>query len=165
MRNNYEIRAQKFIMSIFPYVCDWSKVVMIRRGISLYNAEHPTRVISISSGISRVAIITSDYVIKIDYNSNTQFGNCESELENYQKACDAGFEKYFAKITRFCYRGIYFYIMPRIYNINEDDDDVYYRCDDNDFIDWLYDNLYDLHSGNYGWKNGHPVIFDYAANT
>ena len=34
--------------------------------------------------------------------------------------------------------------------------------EDDDERDFVMENFGDMHSANYGWKNGHPVIFDYA---
>ena len=164
MKSSYIIRAQKFIKSIAPYIAGYETVKEIRYGVDRFLFDHPNRIINVCSGISRVVLITADYVVKIDYHTHNHcFGDCESELEHYAQACEAGFGEYFAEITKFTYDGRDFYIMPRIGNIDEDDEDVYYHCPD-DLNDWLYDNLCDMHSGNYGWKDGHVVIFDYAAS-
>ena len=161
MKSNYKIRAQKFIKAIAAYIENCYDVKTVRFGVDRFLYDHPNRKVTVSFGISRIAMITADYVVKIDY-KDSAFGDCESELEHYAQACEAGFGEYFAEITKFTYNERDFYIMPRIGNIDEDDDDVYYHCPD-DFAEWLYDNLCDMHSGNYGWKDGHVVIFDYAA--
>ena len=162
MKSNYIIRAQKFIKSIAAYITDCNEVRTIEFGVQRYLYDHPNRKVSVNYGATRVVMITADYVVKVDYNGDDWFGNCETELEHYTQACEAGYGEYFAEITKFTYDGRDFYIMPRIGNIDEEDDDVYYHCP-TEFAHWLYDHLSDLHSGNYGWKNGHVVIFDYAA--
>jgi hypothetical protein len=69
----------------------------------------------------------------------------------------------FAKIERYAYRGLNFYIMPRIHGIERTE----YNAEDymtDDELNWCdSQGLTDLHNGNYGWKNGHIVIIDYAA--
>jgi hypothetical protein len=71
-------------------------------------------------------------------------------------------ESLFAKISRYDYNGTAFYIMPRIHGVGKTDWDAdeYLTEDEND---WVYEHVCDLHNGNYGWKDGHVVIFDYAA--
>ncbi len=162
MKSSYEIRAQKFVMLIAPYLIGCKTPYQFEEGVHNFLIDHSNRRVRFNYGISRVAMITSDYVIKIDYNTRSNFGTCASELENYYFACQAGYGEYFAKITRFTYMDRDFYIMPKISNIDEEDDDAPYKCDD-ELAEWLDENFYDLHSGNYGWKDGHIVIFDYAA--
>ena len=56
--------------------------------------------------------------------------------------------------------------MPRVRNINpyrdDDEKDDYLTDDEMEFLGSYYD---DLHSGNYGFMNGKPVIVDYAWNS
>ena len=163
MKSNYEVRAKKFIKAIHPYIMNCSEPRQYEYGCENFVADHPNRVVACYRGISRVAIVTADYVIKIDYNVESGFGSCETELENYNTVKECGFEKYFAKISRYTYDNRDYYIMPKVNGIDEDDEDAFCKCDDNDELcDFLYDHFYDLHSGNYGWKDGHIVIFDYA---
>ena len=57
--------------------------------------------------------------------------------------------------------------MPRIKHIGEYDEEWF-----NDTLfdtvilsyDFIQDNFYDFHENNFGIKNGHPVIIDYAWN-
>ena len=55
--------------------------------------------------------------------------------------------------------------MPRIHNIREGRDEetlyAYLNDEEYDFITSYFD---DLHGGNFGFKNGAPVIVDYAWN-
>lgn len=162
MKNNYKVRAQKFIKMIYPYVRNCTNYDSYEIACAAIRCNYPRRRIDIAHGMSRVCFITSDYVVKIDYRK-TQWGGCEDEIANYEFARQCGYEEYFAEITRFVFGGKTFYIMPRIENIDEDGDDAQWMIEDDRFNDWLTDNGFaDLHSSNYGFKNGHVVIFDYA---
>ena len=163
MKSNYEIRAQKFFKMLFPYIQFCKTPRDFQHACALFINDHPNRVVECHHGISRVAICTADYVIKIDYDLDTDFGCCENEVAMYKYVCAHGYGKYFAKISRVDYHGYVYYIMPRVRNIHDWEDDAYLVCDDDDLSDFLQDNFHDLHSGNYGWHNRHIVIFDYAA--
>ena len=166
MKTSYEFRAKKFIEQIapiIPQIFNARTVRQLHKDIDQFNTEHHRKVI-MSRGITRIALITSDYVIKIDYEHDEVFGDCEAELHMYEIAEADGFDYMFAKITRYQYNNMNFYIMPRIEGINP-----YRDCYATDFmtdneIEWCNEhNLIDLHSGNFGWKNKHVVIIDYAA--
>lgn len=169
--NSYEVRAQKFLLSLFPYIeraCASygarSKKNILAIAVDMYCADHPTRKIRSTCGYTRMAIITSDYVIKFDFNMNTQFGTCEDEISAYELAEQDGYEDYFAKPTRYTRQGWKFYIMPKVTGIGRLRVDADDACNDKTFCRWLYKNkFFDLHCHNYGWKDGHIVIFDYAA--
>ena len=53
--------------------------------------------------------------------------------------------------------------MPRVYNVGSSNDYIhlYLNDDDRDFVGAY---LYDMHEENFGWKDGYPVIVDYACN-
>ena len=160
MRNSYEVRAQKFIQQIAPYL---EKVIDHddrEYAVNLFNLDHNRRV-SYAHGMTRYALITSDYVVKVDY-AITRWGNSEDEMEIYKEAVEDGFDYLFAKISRYDYNGTSYYIMPRIYGIGKKwyDADEYLTDEERD---WVYDHVCDLHNENYGWKDGRVVIFDYAA--
>ena len=162
MRNNYEVRAQKFIQQIFPYLEGCENNHDEREyAILAFNHDY-NRKVMYKHGMTRYALITADYAVKVDY-ACTRWGNSEDEMKLYEEAVQDGFEYMFAKITRYTYLGINFYIMPRVYGIGKKFDDAdWYMSEDEK--DWCYDhNLCDLHKYNYGWKDDHVVIFDYAA--
>ena len=166
MKSNYEVRAQRFIEKIAPIVpkiLNSSTIMRMREIVAQFNDENHRKVV-VSKGLTRVALISSDYVIKIDYHRDVIFGDCESELHIYEIAKADGYDYMFAKITRYPYNGINYYIMPRINGINPDRyEEAWDYMDDNE-REWCYEhNLIDLHSGNYGWHNKHIVIIDYAA--
>jgi hypothetical protein len=113
-----------------------------------------------------VCFITSDYVIKYDFGSYRNvhdFGSCADEVKLYALAEKEGFAHLLAKPTMVEYMGHSFCIMPRIPGIGKYQYDVYeYLVGDE--CDWVMEHIYDVHNQNYGWKEGHPVIIDYACN-
>lgn len=158
---SYEERAKDFIKQIFPYLdgCD-DEHEEREWAVLAFNHDHNRKVIY-SHGMTRYALITSDYVVKVDY-AQTRWGNSEDEMEVYEEAVADGFDYLFAKISRYEYMGKTFYIMPRIYGIGK----KFYDADEyltEEECDWVWEHICDLHNQNYGWKNGHVVIFDYAA--
>ena len=174
MKSDYRIRAQKFIKQIFPYIDGYMYDDLnetIERVQKFATEKH--RKVLVNRGISRIAIITADYVIKWDrhfaqnkYERN-QAGDCEKECLTWRWLLDEnpGYAYLFAEITRFKFGGENFYIMPRVRGIDENrlgDANDYVDGDEEDFLDeWFYD----LHSGNFGIdRKGNVVIFDYAWN-
>lgn len=166
MKSDYRVRARHFLETIYPLLDGhWGSPDMCRRILSAYNIRHSRRVL-VNYGIARIALVTSDYVIKFDYDESEveRVGGCESEVEFYQFAKQEGFEYMFAEITPFEYMGRTFYIMPRINGIRRKafcHAEEFFDGIERDFLD---NYLNDLHDENYGWFNGSPVIFDYAYN-
>jgi hypothetical protein len=163
--SSYEVRAIRFIQQIFSYIADCHTVRSYRDAVLAFNLKHNRKVIC-NNGMTRVALITSDYVVKIDYcpENVERWGGGEQEVEFYQMASSEGYGYLFAKITPYHYKGHTFYIMPRVHGIGRkfDDADTYMTEEESDWC-WEHD-LYDLHNQNYGWKDGHVVIIDYGAN-
>ena len=172
MRNDYKVRAQKFIEDFFPYMEDkmssgksyTHQMSGMCEAVLAFNTVKHRRVM-IDSGCSRTVLINSDYVVKIDRVNDAFCGNCEQEVHAYKFAKQEGFGYLFAEITPFKYKGITFYIMPRIRNIREgrDDEELYCNLNDEEY-DFITSHFNDLHGGNFGFKNGSPVIIDYAWN-
>lgn len=160
MRSNYEDRAKQFIQQIFPYIEDCETHDERLEAVLTFNSQNHRKV-KYAHGSSRYALISSDYVVKVDYR-HTCWGTSEDEIELYNEAVQDGFEYLFAKISRYQYRDRYFYIMPRIEGVGSTpwDADEYLEEDE---ADWCWYHVCDLHNENYGWKNGHVVIIDYAA--
>jgi hypothetical protein len=166
MKSNYIVRATHFLHVIYPYLegnCEspWG----CRQAVREYCVKK-TRKVFVYSGVSRIAIVTSDYAIKFDYDEHEvrRVGGCESEVNFYQFAKKAGYAHLFAEITPIEYMGRKFYIMPRIENIRRVEDsyaDEFFDGAEKAFLESYVD---DLHDGNYGWFNRTPVIFDYACN-
>lgn len=164
MRNTYEIRAQKFIRRIATYLNGAETIQDFEWAANAYNYRYHTRV-RVSHGMTRVALITSDYVVKIDWSPENieTFGGCEAEMALYAEAEADGFAYLFAKITPFQYDDMTFYIMPLIRGIGRTDEDAweYMTVEESD---WCSNhNMYDLHYRNYGWKKDHIVLIDYGA--
>ena len=163
--SSYEVRAIKFIKQIFDYISDCESINDYENAINRFNYTH-NRKVSCSHGMTRVAIMSSDYVIKIDYNpiNVARWGCGEQERKFYELAFREGMSYLFAKIKPYYHRGRVFYIMPRISGVGRTDWDAdeYLTAEE---IDWCWDHdLHDLHCHNYGWKNNHVVIIDYGAN-
>ena len=165
MRSDYITRAKKFIPTIDVILSYNHMPWDVEEDICMFNQEKKRKVI-FSHGLTRYAFITSDYVIKVDYNPDAieRFGGCEDEIEIYNQAEQDGMEHLFAKITRYDYNGTSYYIMPRIYGIGRKDDDAYDWMTE-DELEWVQEHgICDLHNLNYGWRKGHVCIIDYSAH-
>lgn len=163
--SNYEERAKKFIAQIYPFIKDCHDDSDFAFAISHFNKIYH-RNVRMAYGSTRIAMITSDYVVKIDYDGwgTGRFGSCKDEVRMYRRAVKEGYAYLLAKITP--YRKDYnrtFYIMPKISGIEKRFGDAEEYLDDDEY-DWLCSNIYDRHNQNYGWKNGHIVMIDYACN-
>lgn len=166
MKNDYITRAKKFIPALDKMLSDdFGNEYLIQQYIEAYNYTHRRNVV-FSYGLTRYAFITSDYVIKIDYDKDEveQWGGCEREYELYQNAVADGMDYLFAEITPFMYNNKVYYIMPRIKGIGRTDYDATYYMNRKE-RQWCrsYD-LMDLHYLNYGWRDKHICIIDYAAH-
>lgn len=163
MRRSYEERAMDFIAQVFPYLNDLSCVWQTMQDVKLFNAAH-NRKVEVRHGTARIALLTSDYVIKWDYDPEEAdaIGGCENEVYLYNLAKAEGFAYLFAEITRTIYEGHYFYIMPRIPNISIDHDDAWEYMTEEEYA-WCENHyLVDLHGRNFGLVKNKPVIVDYA---
>lgn len=165
MKSDYITRAQRFINQFFeginPYRIPNHDMEFYTY---MFNEEHHRKV-HFESGATRYAFVTSDYVVKVDYKSRAKWaGNSSREYALYQRIKDSDMSYLFAEITRYKFEGVYYYIMPRVHNIdNYRDEEIEYFLTEEE-TDFLYYDLglHDLHNGNYGLKNNKPIIFDYA---
>ena len=164
MKSSYEVRARKFAQMIYPFITGCTTVSDYRNAVDNFNVVFHRKV-RVAWGQTRVVLITSDYVLKIDYGKKgNRWGTCEDERKAYCKAVHDGFAHLFAKTTPYMVNELVFYIMPRIDRIGAEYngwDDVYEYVDGDD-CEYLFDNFRDLHYENFGWKNQHPVVVDYA---
>lgn len=162
---NYVERAQDFIAEIYPYICECENVWDIRDCVKKFNFTFDRKVIT-KNGLSRVALLTSDYVVKFDYDPEEVdcIGGCMNEMELYAQAKAEGFAYLFAEITPFLYSGRMFFIMPRIRGIGSGNcyAENYMTPAEKDFC--RIHKLTDLHTENYGFRKGHVCIVDYACN-
>lgn len=164
MKSDYRLRAQKFVEQIFPYIQECESPYAYKRAMHEFNLTYH-RHVEVASGASRVALISSDYVIKLDYDDGADsYGGCEDEVTFYNFAKEKGFDYLLAEITPFLYKQRTFYIMPRIEGIGQYEDAYVQDFLDERDLDFVENYLYDMHSGNFGWKNNYPIIVDYALN-
>lgn len=174
MKSDYRIRAQKFIEQIFPYIDGYMYDDLdetIKRVQRFANEKH--RKILVNNGISRIAIITADYVIKWDRHlaqnryDRSQVGDCEKEYLTWRWLQDEnpGYAYLFAEITRFRFGGENFYIMPRVRGIDKNRGGEAYEYVGVDEETFLCRWFFDLHAGNFGIdRAGNVTIIDYAWN-
>lgn len=165
MKSTYEARALKFARILCALFADCVTLGDFVNAIEGYNYTH-TRELKYAHGVSRMAIIRADYVIKFDMApvgcfKDGRAGNIESELAVYERAVLDGYAYLLAKTTVGEYDGIRFAIMPRVDHVH-DEDRWYGDYLTEDEMDWLEENVKDLHDGNLGYRRNKPVIIDYA---
>ena len=162
---DYVERAKDFVEQIFPYISECMNPWKVGGFIRQFNADFDRKVI-VRSGLSRIALITSDYVVKFDYDPEEvdSIGGCMNEMELYAQAKAEGFAYLFAEITPFKHEGRMFFIMPRIRGIGSGDRyaEDYMTSAEKNFC--RVHKLTDLHTQNYGFRKGHVCIVDYACN-
>lgn len=165
MKLNYLVRATNFLHAIYPYICDclndWYGV---RDAVNKFNRDR-TRSVEFMNGSARMALITSDYVVKWDYDEEAveEIGGCVDEWRFYQEAIVDGYEYLLAKTDLVVIEGHTFAIMPRIRNIGSSHHggDIYEYLTRDEYY-WLTANVKDLHSWNWGIVNSKACVIDYA---
>lgn len=167
MKKSYEERAKIFIRRICKMASE-NHIQLATRGslrvLTNFFNNSGRQKIHLMSGCARTALITSDYVVKIDTGIE-DYGTCIDEVEAYDYAVQCGVERILAKPTPYTYNDIDFYIYPRVDHVGR-----YYKGKDFwDCIsfaedDFLTRHIDDLHNANIGfYKNGEPVVLDYAS--
>ena len=172
MKKSYIERAMHMAELLSSYMENGNKIESsynkCRMAAFEYNKRHSRSAMCFDNGSTRFAFIISDYVLKVDYNTIKSFGNSETELEAWNFICENGMEEYFAEITKYTSKsGITFYIMPRIKHVGEyDEESLFEALYETDIVaySFIQDYFYDFHENNFGFKNGHPVMIDYAWN-
>lgn len=169
IKTDYEVRAKAFIKEFAPYL----KGIRVTRSNSykIYDAvrrfnDDKKRNVKVASGASRIALITSDYVVKLDFGT-TWAGNSKTEMLGYQQAQKDGYEYLLAKISLYkcCNRS--FFIMPRARVAETLTWRGQKRLWDKlteDERRYIHDNFEDLHENNWGSLNGKLILIDYAWN-
>ena len=169
IKTDYEVRAKAFIKEFAPYL----KGIRVTRSNSyrIYDAVRRFNVdkkrnVKVASGASRIALITSDYVVKLDFGT-TWVGNSKTEMLGYQQAQKDGYEYLLAKISLYkcCNRS--FFIMPRARVAETLTWRGQKRLWDKlteDERRYIHDNFEDLHENNWGSLNGKLILIDYAWN-
>ena len=165
MKSDYESRARKFahiLITLFAGCVDLNDFVF---AIQEYNATH-SRPLVYAHGVSRIAIIRSDYVIKFNIRpsgfwKDGRAGSISSEARVYEQAVADGMEHLLAKVTVDKENDRIFAIMPRIRNIGNESRNWYNYCTYEE-SEWLESHINDLHENNVGYRNGKVCVIDYA---
>lgn len=159
---SYEERAKDFLKRVYPIISQYlTDPYKVEECMDKFN-EKNNRDVVVGWGSARVALITSDYVIKWEYDADEVdfIGGFEDELNLYEEAKEDGFAYLFAEITPFEYRDFPFYIMPRIKGAEYATAWSYMTEKEKT---WCRSHrLDDLHSGNFVFRDGHVCIFDYG---
>lgn len=165
MKTDYESRAHKFAHVLVTLFADCESLDDFEFAISEYNTTH-SRPLVYAHGVSRIAIIRSDYVIKFDFRpsgwwEDGRAGSISSESRVYAQAVADGMEHLLAKITVDYEDNRVFAIMPRIRNVGDEyrEWSDYCTCEESE---WLEDHINDLHCKNVGYRNGKVCVIDYA---
>mgnify|MGYP003418272105 CR=1 FL=1 len=169
IKTDYEVRAKAFIKEFAPYLkgirVTRSNSYKIRDAVRRFNVDKK-RNVKVDSGASRIVLITSDYVVKLDFGT-TWAGNSKSEMLGYQQAQKDGYEYLLAKISLYKYHNRSFFIMPRARVAGtltwQGQKKLWFKLTDKE-QDYLRNNFDDLHNNNWGSLNGRPVLIDYAWN-
>ena len=165
MKTDYESRARKFAHVLIALFAGCESLDDFEFAIQEYNATH-SRPLVYAHGVSRIAIIRSDYVIKFDFCPSGWWedghaGSISSEAHVYEQAVADGMEHLLAKITVDTEDDRTFAIMPRIRNVGNEN--RYWRnyCTHAE-SEWLEDHINDLHENNLGYRNDKVCVIDYA---
>lgn len=169
IKNDYEVRAKEFIKEFAPYLkgvrVTKSNSYKVREAVRRFNSDKK-RNVKVASGASRIALITSDYVVKLDFGT-TWAGNSKTEMLGYQQAQKDGYEYLLAKISLYKCRNRSFFIMPRARVAEtltwKGQKRLWYKLTE-DEQRYIQANFEDLHNNNWGSLNGRFVLIDYAWN-
>lgn len=160
MKSNYVIRATKFMEQFYPYLYKYN----IEKAVTLFNNDKHRSVIY-RHGIARRVLITSDYVVKWDFDKKNckVFGGCVDEYNRYLKLKDTNYFYLFAEITPIRIKNRTFYVMPRVDYLGVDVNKDIYEVLEPDEYDFICDyGIGDIHDENWGYFHGVPLIIDYA---
>lgn len=168
-KSDYEVRAQQFIKEFAPYLkgirVTKSNSYKIRDAVRRFNVDK-NRNVKVASGASRIVLITSDYVVKLDFGT-TWAGNSKTEMLGYQQARKDGYEYLLAKISLYKYHNRSFFIMPRARVAEtltfKGQKRLWFKLTEGE-RKYIRDNFEDLHDNNWGSLHGRPVLIDYAWN-
>ena len=158
----YQMRAYLYIKTMFEYVNnwrDWNDIIEATDKVFWHTGKQA----SVECGSARIVIVGEDFAVKWDYDECIkEIGGCEDEFQKYKVSLSSGYSYLLAPVFRFSYRERYFYVMPKATNIgNGKDIRLAIRQDE---YKWLTANVGDLHSWNWGFIDGKPIVIDYACN-
>lgn len=165
MKTSYVERAKHFINEIATTIPSRPSKSDIEQAITNYCLAHPRRKILCDSGCARTAIISSDYVVKMDTGNSATYGGCADEEEIYELAKSEGMEHVLAEITSYFANGKTFYIYPRakvLANTKKHMDEWVRGFTYNEY-NFIQQTIDDLYEGNVGYLNGKSIVIDYAA--
>lgn len=160
MKSDYITRAANFMESFYPYLYKYE----IEKAVSYFNSDKHRKVIYKHGAVRRV-LITSDYVVKWDYDIKNSkcFGGCAQEYKRYIELKDSDYGYLFAEITPIKVRNRMFYVMPRIDYLGTDVGQDIYEALSYDEYEFICDAcIGDVHDENWGYLDGEPLIIDYA---
>lgn len=167
MKKSYEERAKTFVQRICKLASE-ERIQLASNGsfrllANVFNKSSSRQRIEVLNGCARTALITSDYVVKIDTGVD-DYGTCKDEVRVYDYAVEYGVEEIFTKPTPYTYNGIDFYIYPRVHRVGRTyKGKDFWECLSWDEEDFLESHIEDLHNDNIGfYKDGSPVVLDYA---
>lgn len=169
MKTPYAYRAEKFIKILFPYIKEELEkkkrsTVDMRACVDAFNKEKKRKVV-FDSGASRAVFISSDYVVKVDLKEKSFAGTSENEYKMYLFAQKEGFDYLFAPSSRIEHCGYFFYVMPRVHNIDKwRDEDYFYEDLNEEEYGFIEAFINDIHGGNFGYLHHKLVLIDYAWN-
>lgn len=141
--------------------------------IAFENAFRLDKRVYIAYGMTRIAIVGEDFVIKINKPKTRcweMFGNSRDEVRMYKKAVKDGYDWLFCPIRAMIIAHHTYYIMEKVDATAEDEgysgdiDDEFSEYLGEEVIDYIKENVFDIHSANFGFIDNEPIIFDYAAN-
>lgn len=156
----YLRHARALVREISTYFTDCRTVEQYMDAVTSFNLHHK-HVIHCDHGLTRVVLIGSDFVVKIDYGRPSSWGDCATEYNFYQFAKHEHKEWLFARIDKYSYDNRDYYIMPFVPNVNSGYDIE--NLLDYDDMEWIDEHLFDLHDGNFGFDDDfNPIIIDYA---
>ena len=169
IKTDYEVRAKEFIKEFAPYLkgirITKFNSYKIREAVRQFNVDKK-RNVKVASGASRIALITSDYVVKLDFGT-TWAGNSATEMRGYEQAKKDGYEYLLAKISLYKCRNRKFYIMPRARVAKtltwQGQKRLWFKLTEGE-RKYIRDNFEDLHDSNWGSLHGRPILIDYAWN-
>ena len=164
MKNSYQVRALNTWKALKPYLMGCASIFNYDCAVNKFNRENH-RKIKFCYGSTRVCFVTSDYVIKMDYNQDQIifWGGCQSEYDNYDFACANGCDGAFCPIDKIDEKA---YVMPRCEMADWYDesilDEFWKDCNEDEFW-YVQENIKDVHNQNVGRYKGRVVLIDYAA--
>ena len=162
MKTDYQVRAEKFAHVLVKLFANCKYLEDFEYAVRQYNNTHRYQ-LKIAHGISRIAIIRSDYVIKFHRRADFEgwAGDNTSERKMYEKAVDDGYDYLLAEINLVNVDDVQVAIMPRIYGIDSTYHYENYLTWDEQ--EWVEQNIGDIHSKNFGIRNNTVCFVDYAS--